>query len=298
MMQPIRFVILSRSRADLAVATELTELSRRETRELFEQGRVRVNGRVARKGDIVSTGQTVEVAQLPASRAPIAVPLDVEAIYSDAYIVAINKPAPLATHPLVHGESDTAANWLVYAYPETRELGDDPREAGWVHRLDRGTSGVLVAALDRETWTEMRGLFRDEKIEKRYLALVRGRLGEGESRARLLWRGTKSRVSSTTEGLRAITRWCVREHFGSATLLEVEIETGRTHQIRAHLAHVGHPIVGDALYGGEAASEFDGQFLHAHQLSFQHPKTGGTTSIVAKLPSDRVSYLKALTKEH
>ena len=157
------------------VVGEALGLSRRRLVKLFAEAKVNVDGRRVRKGDFVTTGQWVRVVcsrvQVKA-QSPCPQPSDLEPIYIDEQWIAINKPAQWATHPLAEGELGSAANWLVAAYPETVGVGDDPREAGFVHRLDRGTTGVLLAARHRHGWLQLREQFRQLQVDKRYLALV------------------------------------------------------------------------------------------------------------------------------
>ena len=171
-LAPMKHVATTAGRADAIVADAFPGTSRRRVAALFADKQVRINGRLARKGDSVAPGDTIEVAREPETdedRRPRPEPMDgVEVVFEDDDLVAINKPAALATHPVAAGEMGTAANWLVDRYPESDGVGDDSREAGWVHRLDRGTSGVLLAARSRRAWLEARELFRGHRVEKIY----------------------------------------------------------------------------------------------------------------------------------
>src|SRR5690606_24613172 len=156
--------------------------------------------------------------------------------------------------------------------PELAGVGDDPREAGLAHRLDTGTSGVLLACRDGATWRAMRAAFSAGEVGKAYLALVAGAAEAGESRVPLAQRGKRSVVDAA--GLPAHTSWEVQEQVAGATLLRCAARTGRMHQVRAHLAAAGHPLVGDALYGGPPDEDVIGFFLHAAALTFRHPARG------------------------
>jgi 23S rRNA pseudouridine1911/1915/1917 synthase len=278
--------------------------SRRQLARLFDDGHVRIDGKRADKGDVVRPGQRVALAVRPGggdALAPIAepdAPLDV--LHLDAALVAIGKPAGVACHPLRPGERGTVANALVARHPECAAAGADPREAGLCHRLDRGTSGVLVAARDPASWRAVRAAFGDGAIAKTYLALVAGRPAGDGLEAPIAQRGDRAVVVEAAIGgaLPAETRWRVREELGELALVECEARTGRMHQIRVHLAAAGAPLVGDVRYGGPAALP-DGTaiaepFLHAAALALPHPATGATLRVEAPLPADRAGLLGRL----
>ena len=293
------FVAAEAGRADVVVGRALG-LSRRQLGKLFSAAAVRVDGRVARKGDSVGIGQQILVDAVVTSSSfdPVPQPSSLEPVFVSADFVALNKPASWSTHPLVADETDTAANWLVAHYPETIGIGDDPREAGFVHRLDRGTTGILLAARNRDAWVRLRDQFRRNVVAKQYWALVEGAASDGESVEPLVRRGQKTMVASASDrkAVSARSQWRVRSRHPLATLLEVEIKTGRMHQIRAHLSAAGHPVVGDLLYGGAADDRFAGHFLHARRLRFGalHTPKGSAAewiSIEAPLPPERARLL-------
>lgn len=283
-------------RLDRFLATSLG-LSRARVRAVIEAGLVRVDGRRARKGDPVRPGQRVEVraqapeaAVVPEPDAPLVVLLE------DDAIVVLDKQPGIPVHPLEPGERGTLANALVARYPECLAAGGQPRECGFAHRLDTGTSGVIVAARTPAAWLSLRQGFKGRTVEKLYLALVGGALGDqGEMDApiandpddprRVVVCGSESEASRLGAEP-ALTRYRVRERFGSFPLAEVEIVTGVRHQIRAHLASIGAPVVGDALYGGVALPGLTRPFLHASRLAFSHPVTGRRVVIESPLPAD------------
>lgn len=279
-------------RADLVVGRRFPGASRNRLAALFREKRVRIDGRVAKKGTQVPVGSQVTVDGEPVADEDLrALPnpeIELTVLYEDEHIVAIDKRAGMASHPLKAGELDTVANAVVARYPECATVGDDPREAGLVHRLDRDTSGVLVVARAPETWRRLRAELGAGRAEKRYLALVEGGPpGANSCFASLAQRGRRS-VVDEGRGLDAHTEWTVVDRLDGYTLLECVAHTGRMHQIRAHLAHCGSPIAGDELYGGAPREGITGHFLHAARLSL------AGYELEAPLPPDRATALEAL----
>ena len=303
-----RFRSAHAGRADKAVAAHFAGASRKQVAALFERGAVRVGGRVARKGDMVAAGAELEVAAAPAGAddvRPVPAPdVALDVLHEDAALVAVNKPADMPSHPLQPGERGTLANALVARYPECARVGTDPREAGLAHRLDAGTTGVLVAARDAATWTHLRQAFGQGTARKLYWALVAGAPADGACDAPLVHRGKRMVVVApgTPGALPAATRWRVVERFRGRregeplALVACETRTGRMHQVRVHLAHAGAPLVGDILYGGPAMQEalgvdLPGHFLHARALSLPRP---WALDIEAPLDAARAAALTAL----
>ncbi len=284
-------------RVDRFLARRFPGASRRRLAALFEAGEVEVGGARARKGDFVALGSEVVVAAAPLGNRelhPVAqAGVALELLYSDELVIAMAKPAGMASHPLRAGELDTLANALVAAYPECRGIGDDPREAGLAHRLDAGTSGVLIAARDDGTWRALRASFASGAVGKEYLALVAGHPGAGGCAAELAQRGRRA-VVAPGRGQRAATSWEVDRVLGPYTLLRCRTSTGRMHQVRVHLAHVGLPLVGDGLYGGPAACGLVGHFLHAARVEMPHPRGAGALVVCAPLPVARQRFLASL----
>lgn len=283
-------------RIDLVVG-EALGLSRARVKALFEDGAVRLNHRKAKKGLTVAAGDALEI-DLPEAQGSTAATadasLDLRVLHEDEALVFIDKPAGMPTQPLQPGELGTVANALVARFPEMSGVGDDPREAGLCHRLDVETSGVLLAARTRGAWEQMRAAFSDERaVEKRYLALVRGPLAdEGTIEVPLSHAGDHV-VPGQDDGRPAITEFSVRARKGSYALVDVKLITGVLHQVRAHLAAVGAPIVGDALYGGVEEPGLSRFFLHAVSLGVRHPVTGNFLRVESPLPPELAKVLDA-----
>lgn len=280
------------ARLDQFVAAALPGLSGAAGRRLVESGAVRVDGRAGKKGERLQAGQTVEIDDARGAlerpdgrrvRANPAAPLAVLRV--DPAFVAVDKQAGVPSHPRAAGETDTVANAIVARFPECGNASPDAREGGLCHRLDTGTSGVLIAARSPTAWSGLRAALSGGGCEKTYLAEVVGAPPpEGESYAAIGRRGRRGKqvvVDGGRDPLPAHTRWELVEAREGTALLRVRLTKGRSHQVRAHLAAAGHPIVGDALYGGD-----DGPLrLHAASVRFVHPETGETILIEAPAPA-------------
>ena len=289
-------------RLDRALA-RLFGVSRGRAMEWIAEDRVRVDGRRAPKGAQVGPGARVSVRR-PPPEAPVPQPeLLLRIVHADAHVVVADKPAGMPSHPLKPGETGTAANALVGRFPELASVGPARREGGLVHRLDSDTSGLLLAARTDAAHALLRAQFAGRTIEKGYLALVAGELHAGGEidvpLAHDPHDSRKVRAASDPEwaeahGARpAATRFVPVVRRGGFTLLDVEIATGVLHQIRAHLAFIGHPLAGDALYGGPALPGLSRHFLHANRLAFAHPD-GGRPRFDSPLPGDLSSAMDAL----
>jgi 23S rRNA pseudouridine1911/1915/1917 synthase len=286
---------VSGRRLDVVVG-EVLGLSRARVKSLFEKGAVRVDGRRPSKGDKATAGSRVEVEL--AEEAPALVPepgLALPLLYEDGWLVAIDKPAGMPSHPLKPGETGTAANALVARFPEVALAAEEVREGGLVHRLDIDTSGVLLAARDRETWEAVRALFRERAVDKRYWALVSGPIAEaGAIELPLRHRG-EARVEPALDGgepgREALSEFRVLARAGELSLVEVRILTGVLHQVRAHLAAIGAPVVGDALYGGRPLPGLGRFFLHARSLELLHPKNAVTLHVQSPLAPELLRVL-------
>ena len=269
-----------------AVVAALPGIATRSLAErLIRDGAVRVDGERRAKSYRLEGGEELEVAlPEPALLEPSDEPLEV--VYEDEHLLVIDKPAGLVVHPAAGHEGETLVNRLV----GLGAAGGDPGRPGIVHRLDRGTSGLLLVARSEPAYEELSSAIRERRVERRYLTLVRGapksRTGRieapiGRDRA------DRTRRSIDTDTARdAVTWFEVRERLGDRTLLEVRLETGRTHQIRVHLEAIGLPVSGDPVYGAPRDLGLERQFLHAHALAFDHPSSGTRLAFESPLPSD------------
>jgi len=282
-------------RVDVWLAGAL-ELPRARVKELLERGAVRIGGRPPRKGDRTVAGARVEVTLTDEDPRPVPQPeLPLSVIHLDPQLVAVDKPAGVPSHPLQPGERGTVVNALVARHPECAEASADPREGGLVHRLDTLTSGVLLAARTAEAWRALREAFSGRQVDKRYLAVVTGPVAdEGEIDLPLRHRGDHVEPAMAGGGREALTDFRVLSRAGDASLLEVRIHTGVLHQIRAHLAAIGAPVLGDTDYGGRPLPGLDRFFLHAARLGFSHPASGSRLEITAPLPDELRRVLEAL----
>ena len=268
-------------RLDRFLLGRLPHLTRGELKRLMATGQVRLNGRPGAKGARLRADQTVEVPGDAVQRGPAPQPdLPLEVLACTPTLLALNKPAGMACHPLRPGERGTLANALLARHPECAEASAERREAGLVHRLDRSTSGVILAARDRATHLALRQQFSEGLVRKEYLALAQGILSrETEVTASVKPApGDPTRVVAEDEYLpdpahEAHSLVTPLEQLPAHTLVRVHSSTGRRHQVRIHLAHLGHALVGDALYGGPALPGVQGALLHASRVTL--PDDGG-----------------------
>lgn len=274
--------------------------SRRAAREMLAGGLVRVNGRVLRKGEMVGGGDTVEIRETSALSALAPDPeVKLEVLFRDPAVLVVNKPAPMACHPLRPGERGTVMNGVVAEFPEAAAAGDNPREGGLVHRLDNGTSGALLVALEPSAFAALREAIRAGRIRREYQALVAGNLKESLECEKSLAHDPRNArrmmaVAAHVSGARAAaTSVEPLRRLGDFTLVAARPRTGMRHQIRVHLADAGHPIAGDALYGGPPlAALAAGRFwLHLAEIEFRSP-VSGPLRVRAPLPRDLESALK------
>jgi len=276
-----------------------------EARRRIEAGAVRVDGQRRRKGTVLAAGARVSIEASAAGVGLVAEPSPaVTFLYEDAALIAIDKPAGMPSHPLRAGERGTAANAIAARYPECAGASEDPREGGLGHRLDTGTSGVLLAARHRAAWLALRAALRAPDCQKRYLAEVWGHPPDDGQVSTAIGRGgrrgAKVRLDGGRNPLPAQTSWHVltRGQTGGlkTSLLEARLHAGRAHQVRAHLAAAGFPIVGDDRYDpafaarGAAGDTIPGTaqprlHLHAAAVSFTHPVTARPLTIEAPPPS-------------
>ena len=283
-------------RLDAFLHEKLPEHSRSRLQSWVREGRVVVNGQTAKASLTIRGGETVEVEprELPPLRAEAEdIPLTV--LYEDASVVAIDKPAGMVVHAGAGIHRGTVANALVHRFGSLSTVGGELRP-GIVHRLDRFTSGVLLVAKTDAAHRDLAAQFASREVEKTYLALVEGAMTGHGRITKPITRDPANRARMTARletGRSALTDWEAKQHYPGFTFLEIRIGTGRTHQIRAHMAAIGHPVAGDRLYGAKA-SPFHRYFLHAHRLSFRSPATGERVTVESPLPAELVEWRKSI----
>jgi 23S rRNA pseudouridine1911/1915/1917 synthase len=278
-------------RLDRFVAEHAAVGSRAAAARLIDAGSVRVDGEVRQRAYRLAPGAVVEVTVPEPEQAPLP-DEDVEVVYGDDHVLVVMKPAGLLVHAVPGRAGPTLAGALA-----GRAAGGPPGRAGIVHRLDRDTSGLLLVARDEETLRRLQSQLRRRRIRRAYVALVRGRPPSRTGRIEgALGRDRRepTRQSLDTDRPRdAVTRFELVEALPERSLLRVTLETGRTHQIRVHMAAIGHPVVGDRVYGHGPELGLERQFLHAAELGFAHPATGEQIDVSAPLPADLEAALEA-----
>jgi 23S rRNA pseudouridine1911/1915/1917 synthase len=310
--QPLSFRVGAEDagrRLDVYLADHIDGWSRARLQRSIAAGEVSVEGRIEKPSYKLRVNEEIEAELVPASTtafAPEDIPL--EAIYEDDDLIIINKPAGMVVHPASGIHSGTLVNALAFHFQHLSSTGGAIRP-GIVHRLDRDTSGLLVVAKTEAAHENLADQFRDRKVFKSYIALVHGNVVPDsgfidEPIARDPRQRT--RMAVVRGGRPATSLYKVRRRFQRFTLLDVEIKTGRTHQIRVHLAWLKHPLVGDPVYGGgrdntvadaklrSHISKLGRQFLHAEQLAFQHPRTGAEMRFTVALPDDLAQFIAGL----
>jgi 23S rRNA pseudouridine1911/1915/1917 synthase len=258
---------------------------------LLTAGAVLVDGEVRPKSHRLAGGEELEL-DVPDDRPLEPVELGLDVLYDDEHLLVVDKPPGIVVHPSGSEERTTLAHGLL----TLGAAGGDPERPGIVHRLDRDTSGLLLVARSPEAHERLARAIRDRSVERRYLALVRGapRSRTGRITAPIgRDRRDRTRHSLDTETPRdAVTWFEVREWIGDRTLVEIRLETGRTHQIRVHLESIGLPVCGDPVYGVAGDLGLERQFLHAHRLAFEHPFTGERLELETPLPRDLAEALE------
>ena len=300
-MEALEFAVTADSdgqRLDRFLVSVLADHSRSQIQKLIADGRVRVSAREARPNLAVRAGDRVQVDlpdAAPSSVEAEAMPLDI--LYQDEDVVVVNKPPGMVVHPGAGHATGTMVNALLHHVTDLSGIGGELRP-GIVHRLDRGTSGVMVVAKNDAAHQELSRQFHDREVEKEYIALVWGVVQAGRRIDAAIGRDPVHRQKMSARSRRAreaVTRITRAFHLPGLTLCHVAIHTGRTHQIRVHLSAIGHPVVGDPLYGGvhrrvpgdiRAVQRLQRPFLHAARLVFRHPRDGRRMEFIADLPAD------------
>lgn len=283
-------------RLDAYLHEKLPEYSRSRLQTWIRDNRVQVNGAAGKPSTLLRGGELIKVqpAQLASLKA-VAEDIPLTVLYEDAAVVAIDKPAGMVVHAGAGNHAGTVVNALLHRF-SLSTIGGDLRP-GIVHRLDRFTTGVLLVAKTDAGHQDLARQFQERTVEKIYLTLVEGPLtGAGRSQ-RPITRDPRNRARMTARletGRSALTEWKPIASYAGFTFLEIRLGTGRTHQIRAHMAAIGHPVAGDRLYGAKP-SPWNRYFLHAHRLGFTSPATGERVTVISPLPPDLAEWQASLT---
>ena len=289
-MATLRFTVAETdagSRLDRALAAHDEIGTRSRAEQLLREGAVTVDGARLQKSHRLEAGAVVEVRVPKPRPALVPEPVSVLVAFEDEQVLVVDKPAGMSTHPGAGVTDRTLAAQLLALGAVG---GENPERPGIVHRLDRGTSGLLVAARTEEAFRALQEAIRQREVERRYLALVRGsprsRAGRIDAPIGRDRRDPTRRSLDTDEPREAVTHFEVRDFLAEHALLEVQLETGRTHQIRVHLAAIDLPVAGDPVYGVKGDLGLTRQFLHAYRLRLRHPITGVALDLESPLPSD------------
>ena len=283
-------------RLDAFVAAE-TELSRTQVQRMIRECAILLNGKAVKPNVVTQIGDCVDITfpdPIETDVLPEPIPLDI--LFEDADLLVVNKPQGMVVHPAPGHENGTLVNALLYHIQDLSGIGGE-RRPGIVHRIDRMTSGLLVVAKNDATHRALSNQFQDHSAHRSYVALVDGNIREdaGTINAPIARHPVdRKRMAIVSGGRDAVTHWQVVARYGQYTLLQIELETGRTHQIRVHLASKQHPVTGDAVYGREKLPfGLTGQALHGYRLTFLHPTSGEKMVFYAPLPD---YFLLALKK--
>ncbi|HMN46800.1 MAG TPA: 23S rRNA pseudouridine(1911/1915/1917) synthase RluD [Povalibacter sp.] len=314
MTQPIRHSLTiphdhMGQRLDQVLAELLSDYSRTRIKDWIESGQILVNGAKLRPRDKVLGGEQIEVeATLPEAVEVAPESIDLDVVHKDKHVLVINKPAGLVVHPGAGNSAGTLQNALLHFDPDLVHL---PR-GGIVHRIDKDTSGLLVIARTLEAHTALVRAIEAHEVQREYEAICVGVMTAGGTVDAPIGRHPVDRLKQAIreDGRESITHYRVLHRYRGHTHLRLNLETGRTHQIRVHMAHIRYPLVGDKTYGGrlllpkgaspalvEALREFGRQALHAARLEFEHPVSGKPVEVVASLPKDMQRLLKVLAKD-
>lgn len=276
-------------RLDVYITDKYKDLSRTMVQKLIEEGSIKVNGNIKKLSYKVQLNDEISIC-IPKAKETDLKPqeIPIEVVYEDDDIIVVNKPKGLVVHPANGNPDGTLVNAIMAMCKESLSgIGGELRP-GIVHRLDKDTSGLLIVAKNDKAHINMSEQIKNRQVTKKYIALVRGVIQEDDATIDMpIGRSTKDRkkMAVTKNGKQAVTHFKVLKRYPKYTLLEVKIDTGRTHQIRVHMAEIGHPVVGDMVYSnGKNDFGIQGQMLHAKSLDFKHPITGKQMHLEAELP--------------
>lgn len=289
-------------RADVALSQGAEGITRSAAARLLEQGAVTLEGREVRKNEKLTAGDLLRV-ELPEAEPTDILPQNIplEVVYEDADVIVVNKPVGLVVHPAPGHPDGTLVNALLYHCGDSLSGINGALRPGIVHRIDRDTSGLIIAAKNDAAHLALSEQLQDHSLARTYQAIAVGRFREetGTVDAPIARHRTdRKRMAVDPAGRRAVTHWRVLSRYQGATHIQCELETGRTHQIRVHMSHIGHPLLGDTVYGAKKpVSGLAGQCLHASGLRFVHPRRGETIQLTCPLPDWFRRQLEKLREE-
>ncbi|WP_395430333.1 RluA family pseudouridine synthase [Levilactobacillus parabrevis] len=298
-MQTHEFTVTETARLDKLVAETVTTISRSQAKGAIEAGQITVDGQPAKPKDKPAVGATIHIElpdPQPLDVTPENIPLDI--VYEDDDVIVVNKPQGMVVHPAPGHPNHTLVNALLYHSPLSSINGT--LRPGIVHRIDKDTSGLLMVAKNDHAHQSLSAQLQAKTNLREYVAIVHGNFKEEEGVIRApLGRAPKDRKKQAVvaDGRPAVTHFRVLERYGNYTLVSCRLETGRTHQIRVHMAYINHPVAGDPLYGPKKTLKGEGQFLHARELGFVHPTTGEQLDFTAPVPPHFMAVVNKLRHE-
>ncbi len=286
-------------RLDIFLQSMLEEMSRAGVQKLIEDGLVKVNGKDIKKAGTKLKGNEIVEVKIPEEEVPELKPenIPIDIVYEDEYIAVINKTSNMTVHPAQNIYTGTLVNALLYHFKSLSNINEDNIRPGIVHRLDKDTSGLIIIAKTNEAHEKLVEMFQSKNMKKTYIAICKGNFSQKSGRIEnLIGRDPYERKRMAvveTNGKPAITNYEVIDEVQDFSLMKVNIETGRTHQIRVHMKFLNHPILGDSTYGSPSKLA-ERQMLHAYMLEFIHPVTKESIKVKGKLPGDFENIIKKL----
>lgn len=276
-------------RVDKYLPTCYTDMTRSELKKYFDEDKIKVNGKLVKPSFKIENGDLIEIEELEdvmSSVVPENIPLDI--VYEDEYILVINKPSGMVVHPAPGHLTGTLVNALMYHYKTLSTISGENR-AGIVHRIDKDTSGLLIVCKNNYSHRIISEQIKNKEAKRTYIAIVTGSIGHNLGKIDApIGRDPDNRqkMAIVVEGKSAVTHFKVLDRFRNYSLVELDLETGRTHQIRVHMAYINHPVVGDPLYGVKKQVTEFGQYLHAKKIGFYHPRTNEYMEFEVDLPKE------------
>ena len=289
-------------RSDIFISENVEGVTRSYVKKLFDEGLITINGAPAKASAKLRPGDIIEI-ELPEPKETEAVPQDIplDIVYEDTDVLIVNKPRGMVVHPAAGNEDGTLVNAVMYHCGDSLSAIGGVLRPGIVHRIDKDTTGLLAVAKNNAAHLSLSDQLKDRSLSRTYFALVHGNIKEDSGTVDApIARSESDRKKmaiARKDGREAVTDFAVEERFGKYTLVRCKLRTGRTHQIRVHMRHIGHPIVGDKTYGVKSEEfKLEGQLLHAGGIGFIHPSTGERMSFSAPLPEDFEHVLEILRK--